>query len=53
MLTLVTGFAYLFNGVKFGMDGVEPDHFIPEDQDSLEFVLDKYKKGELFGLASP
>lgn len=54
MLAMVTGIAYLFNGEKFGMEGVSPNYVVPaENEDILKFVLDKYKEGELYPLFTP
>ncbi len=42
MLAMVTGIAYLFNGKKFGLDGVTPDLMVPSDIDELiPYVIDK------------
>jgi len=35
MLVMITGFAYLFNGVQLGLDGVQPNITIPEDVDQV------------------
>ena len=45
MLAMVTGIAYLFNGIPFGKDGVEPAFKIPQDvMDIQKFVLSQIKK---------
>ena len=48
MLTLITGFAYLASGTKLETEGVQPDYSVPEEaSDILQFVLNKFKKGQL------
>ncbi|MFC1593836.1 S41 family peptidase [Candidatus Omnitrophota bacterium] len=48
MLAMLTGFAYLFDGTKFGLDGVTPSYTVPENIGNvLEFVLNQYKNGAL------
>ncbi|MFC1704478.1 S41 family peptidase [Candidatus Omnitrophota bacterium] len=54
MLAMVTGLAYLFDGTKFGMDGIEPNITITTDKDNLlQIVLQKYQNGELSLLQLP
>ncbi len=48
MLTLITGFAYLADGTKLGTEGVQPNYPVPEEtSDTLQFILNKFKEGDL------
>ena len=48
MLAMVTGFAYLADGTKFGMEGVSPNVKVPMDADNmLLYIIDKYKENAL------
>lgn len=48
MLAMITGDAFLFNGVLLDTGGVTPNYIIPADvKDTLGFVADKYLKKEI------
>jgi carboxyl-terminal processing protease len=49
MLIMVTGFAYLFNGKKLGMEGIKPTYTAPEEIDNLlAFTIQEYNDNNLF-----
>jgi C-terminal peptidase prc len=49
MLVMITGFAYLFNGKKLNLNGIEPTHIVPEKINNLlGYTIRQFKQGNLF-----